>query len=286
MEDVNDGWNRGERSGLVSIGNHKLWASISGPSRLPSQPIIIIFPGSDAACDTWRPIMERISSSARVLLYDRSSIGRSEHGFERNTGLSNAKELSKLLSVIDVEGPYVLVAHSYGGCVAREFLQLHSKDIVGMVLSETGTETKCEHAEEQYETQILSDAPLAVIRGEAVINPSRMTSDETASGQAHGQDAYQKVVRGMQETDESLKREQLRLSRNSRFRNLPDCGHSVHIERPEVVVEEINWVLNNICHAQSASQVVMSSSTVKPSLVSRIFSRAFSELPGRMRGRK
>ncbi len=63
-------------------------------------------------------------------------------------------------------------------------------------------------------------------------------------------DEQRKARDGMLETlgkaDEQLKREQLRLSRNSRFRNVPDCGHNVHLARPDVVAEEVKWVLSNL----------------------------------------
>lgn len=75
-----------------------------------------------------------------------------------------------LLRVVDLPGPDVLVAHYYGGCVAREFLRLHGKDVIGMVLSETGTETKCRYAEEQYPRQVLDDRPLNVIRGKSAFS--------------------------------------------------------------------------------------------------------------------
>lgn len=45
--------------------------------------------------------------------------------------------------------------------------------------------------------------------------------------------------------DQSLKREQLRLSMNSRLRNVPDCGHNVHLARPDVVAEEVRLFWSN-----------------------------------------
>ena len=164
--DDND-WEVGDKAGLVSIGTHKLYVSVRGPSHHSREPLVIVFPGSGAACDSWIPVSTQIASFARVLLYDRSGLGRSEHGSARESGFCSALELSNLLQTVGIGAPYLLLAHSYGGCVAREFLQLRPTDIVGMVLSETGTEIPCEHAEEQYRSQILGDSPLSVITGEA-----------------------------------------------------------------------------------------------------------------------
>ena len=178
----------------------------------------------------------------RVLLYDRSGLGHSERSPKKDTGPVAADELSMLLKAVGLRGPYVLVAHSYGGCVAREFLHLHSKDVVGMVLSETGTETKCRYAEEQYRRQILGDCPLSVIRGESAFSLRR--GDDVGPSDEPRR-ARDDMLEAMGKADEQLKREQLRLSRNSRFTNVPDSGHNVHVTHPDVVVEEIKWVLSN-----------------------------------------
>ena len=270
-------WESGDKSGLVSIGTHKLYTEIRGPSRLPSQPVVIIFPGSGAACDTWKSVSTQIASFARVLLYDRAGIGRSERGPDRDTGYINARELSKLLKAIGVKGPYVLVAHSYGGCVAREFLHLHSREVVGMVLSETGTEPKCEHAEEQYKTQILGDSPLSVIRGEAAFSRSfksskHLTNEQDQQGDNADQ-LHRKILQNMEEMDIQLKKEQLKLSRKSKFRNVPDCGHSVHLDRPEVVVEEAQWVLENIVDGGFTKSMAPSLTPTKLGLVSRLYNK-------------
>ena len=232
-----------EQPGLVSIGTHKLFVSTSGTIRMPGDPVLIVFPGASAACESWKPVSSLLRDTVRVLLYDRSGLGRSEHGPSKTTGSMAADELSALLKTVDLPGPYVLVAHSYGGCVAREFLHLHPRDVVGMVLSETGTETKCRYSEEQYRRQVLRDCPLSVIRGESAFS-ARRGEDVSASEEQHR--ACEGMLEAMGKADEQLKREQLKLSRNSRFRNVPDCGHNVHLTHPDVVVEEIKWVLSNV----------------------------------------
>ena len=242
-------WATSEKAAsLVSIGTHKLYVSTSGPTRMPGDPLLIIFPGANATSESWEPVSSLLQETVRVLLYDRSGLGRSEHGPNRDTGPVAADELSMLLKAVNQSGPYVLVAHSYGGCVAREFLNLHTKDVVGMVLSETGTETKCRYAEEQYRRQVLSNCPLSVIRGEAAFS----TPWGQEVGVLHEQrKARNDMLEAMAKADEHLKREQLRLSKNSKFRNIPDCGHNVHLARPDVVAEEVRWVLENLITAKT-----------------------------------
>lgn len=47
------------------------------------------------------------------------------------------------------------------------------------------------------------------------------------------------------QADQYLKIEQLRLLRNSSSRNVPDCGHNVHLARPDVVAEEVRLFWSN-----------------------------------------
>lgn len=51
-----------------------------------------------------------------------------------------AAELSDLLQAANVKPPFVVVGHSYGGIIAREFLDLRPNDVCGMVLVDTNTE--------------------------------------------------------------------------------------------------------------------------------------------------
>ena len=136
------------------------------------------------------------------------------------------------------------------------------------MFSETGTETKCRDHEEQYRRRILGDKPLSVIRGEGAFDGSGSarkklgdrddvddghgTTDERSDGSVHG-DARREMLAAMKRMDEELKREQLKLSRNSRFRNVPGCGHDVNQARPDVVAEEIRWVLANVNYEEVAA---------------------------------
>lgn len=249
MADDLSTWSTSQKSGLISIGTHKLYVSTSGPTRLPGDPLLIIFPGANAACESWQPVCSLLQGTVRVFLYDRSGLGRSEHGPRKDTGPVAADELSTLLKAVALPGPYLLVAHSYGGCVAREFLQLHVRDVVGMVLSETGTETKCQYAEEQYRGRVLGDGPLSVIRGGSAFDARR---GEDSSGSDKQRGMRDAMILAMGKADEHLKREQLRLSRNSRFRNVAECGHNVHLSHPDVVAEEIRWVLSNLKTKESS----------------------------------
>ncbi|CRG86280.1 hypothetical protein PISL3812_03285 [Talaromyces islandicus] len=143
------------KSGLVSIGTHRLHVSVSGPVRRHSpldglhtnDPVVIVFPGSGESSSSWPRVQEVVSKFARIVLYDRSGLGQSDDAPHTaiNQAATAAKELRTLLEVTQISGPYVLLAHSYGGVVCREFLHLKNEDVAGMVLADSATERQPEY---------------------------------------------------------------------------------------------------------------------------------------------
>lgn len=136
-------WNKGDKDGLVSIGSRKLYLSVSGPDREPGKPIVVLMQGVGSTIDEWVAVRKLVLPFARWLNYDRSGMGRSERPDQtppRISAASVAAELDSLLTNAGVEPSFVIVAHSWGGYTAREFLELRPDDIVGMVFVDCNTE--------------------------------------------------------------------------------------------------------------------------------------------------
>ncbi|KAL4797714.1 alpha/beta-hydrolase [Aspergillus venezuelensis] len=147
-------WEHTTRSGLVPAGDHKLYISTSGPSRSPGTPVLIYFTGGGAPVPLHVRLQRLLSEVVRVYFYDRSGYDQSERiaGSGVVTARDNARELYTLLTEgVKVEPPYILVAHSYGGIIAREFLEICTKEyqkrggqacdpVAGMILAESATE--------------------------------------------------------------------------------------------------------------------------------------------------
>jgi pimeloyl-ACP methyl ester carboxylesterase len=214
------------------------------PSAPTPSPVIICFHGSGESCSSsWDALAVNLSTKYRILLYDRgSSIKPPE--FER--------ELSKVIA--DSPPPYVLVAHSYGGAFARHFLQVRSQDIAGMVMVETGQETSLDPEVErsQYQRQILGSRPLSVIRGNSLIDKYKaLQADESSGNPSATLEAQRKLLEQWDAEDERLKKAQLALSRNHRYVHVPCCGHNVIRDRPDVVSDEVRWVMEHLSSGSS-----------------------------------
>jgi pimeloyl-ACP methyl ester carboxylesterase len=173
-----DGWNIGERSGLVSIGSHKLWLSVHGPDRGSGEPLVIIIPGLASSTTGWVAVQRGLTPFTRVLQYERSGYGRSDCSTEKPTASTIAKELDLLLRNANLLPPYVVVAHSWGGILSRELLALRPEDIVGMVFVEANQERTLNVLD--WRQLALSDLLIGVNYFDAtgILHAHKLTSDE------------------------------------------------------------------------------------------------------------
>jgi pimeloyl-ACP methyl ester carboxylesterase len=133
-------WKIGEQSGLVDIGTHKLWLQASGPDRKDNCPVVIIIQGLASSARGWAAVHRLLTHTIRVFSYERSGYAESEASPDPPTSTIIAQELDLLLKSAGIEPPYILVAHSWGGILSREFLALRPPDVVGMVLVEANQE--------------------------------------------------------------------------------------------------------------------------------------------------
>ena len=142
MNSLEIDWNRDEASSLVSIGDRKLFLRAQGPPRAPGQPVVVIEAGMGDDHRTWGTVQSLVSKFTRILAYDRAGANKSKSypGPNPRTATAMAKDLSDLLAAANVPGPYVVACHSYGGLIAREFLALKGREVVGMVFVDTNTE--------------------------------------------------------------------------------------------------------------------------------------------------
>lgn len=118
---------------LVDVNGHPIHIYCSGVET-PGNPVVILESGAGENLYNMLKIQSQIAEFAQVCSYDRSGIGWSETASAARTAGQKADELELLLQNAGVEGPYLLVGHSFGGLVARIFSARHPQDIVGLVL--------------------------------------------------------------------------------------------------------------------------------------------------------
>jgi pimeloyl-ACP methyl ester carboxylesterase len=126
---------------LADVGGYRLAYECAGSG----SPAVILEAGYTASgIDTYgETILPEIAKHTRVCTYDRAGDGLSDARpapVRPLTGGTQAKELHAMLAAAGVAPPYVVVGHSYGGMVAREFARLYPAAVAGMVLLDASSE--------------------------------------------------------------------------------------------------------------------------------------------------
>jgi pimeloyl-ACP methyl ester carboxylesterase len=126
---------------LADVGGYKLAYECAGTG----SPTVILEAGYTASgIDTYgETILPEIARHTRVCTYDRAGDGLSDArpaSVRPVTGGTQARELHAMLAAAGVAPPYVVVGHSYGGMVAREFARLYPEAVAGMVLLDASSE--------------------------------------------------------------------------------------------------------------------------------------------------
>jgi pimeloyl-ACP methyl ester carboxylesterase len=123
----------------VDIGGYSLALSCRGQG----SPTIVLEAGYDSSgLDTWFDLMDPFAQISRVCTYDRAGIGVSDPRPKGThiTSMSEADELERLLQTAGIAGPYVVVAHSYGGFIGRLFAARYRDQTAGLVLIDSSHE--------------------------------------------------------------------------------------------------------------------------------------------------
>jgi pimeloyl-ACP methyl ester carboxylesterase len=127
-----------ERKELVDVGGRSLQCLIRGEG-LPT--VVIEAGGGHPAVESgsWHKVIDEIAKTHRVFIYDRAGLGKSDPSPTLpRTCLDVAKELHVLLSKAGIDGPCLLVGHSYGGLHIRVFAGEYPERVIGMVLVDAG----------------------------------------------------------------------------------------------------------------------------------------------------
>jgi pimeloyl-ACP methyl ester carboxylesterase len=115
---------------MVVVGDYSLHISCAGQG----SPTVILEAANGGMSAHWARVQQQVAQTTRVCAYDRAGLGWSEPGPEPRDAKQVSSELHTLLANAGIEGPYVLVGHSYGGLYARMYADQYSEEVAGMVL--------------------------------------------------------------------------------------------------------------------------------------------------------
>jgi pimeloyl-ACP methyl ester carboxylesterase len=128
---------------MVNLDGHLLHMNCSGQG----SPTVVIENGFDEYSFDWILVQTRVAHFTRVCTYDRAGYAWSEPGPKPRTFAQINLELHDALTSLGESGPFVLVGHSFGGPVVRNFALVYPKLVAGIVFVDAASE------EQRYTTQ-------------------------------------------------------------------------------------------------------------------------------------
>lgn len=97
-------------------------------------PAVVLDAGLGGSSLEWTYVRDRLAPITRVCVFDRAGYGASDMGPLPRTSSVIANELYLLLDAAGVDGPYIMVGHSFGGYNAQLFARRYPYLTAGLVL--------------------------------------------------------------------------------------------------------------------------------------------------------
>ena len=110
---------------------------------------VIFENGMSDSLEVWGSIPDSVASFARVFLYDRADIGKSDTSHLERTIPNMIYELREVLKQEDIKPPYVLVGHSFGSLITRYFSSQYPNEVKGLLLLDPCPESYWEEMTDQ-----------------------------------------------------------------------------------------------------------------------------------------
>jgi len=122
---------------LVDVGGRRLHLTCVGAG----SPTVVLLPGAGDFTPLWGWIAPSVARSSRVCMWDRAGRGWSDDAAGPQDGVALTMDLHTLLERAQIEGPFVLAGHSFGGLSALNYAARFPEEVAGMVLLDaTSTE--------------------------------------------------------------------------------------------------------------------------------------------------
>lgn len=202
---------------LIDVGGRRLHILCKGAA---AGPTVIFEAGLSqyAANTTYGTAQDAIAPFARVCTYDRAGLGWSDPAPQGWTQTGMAADLHALLAASGEPRPYVIVAHSMGGLLARTYVRIHRAEVAGLILLDATSDEDFEELAAARDTVVSQlDAAIGSSKpGIPVVGMPAGTSPEVMMA------FTPEILRGVKTEFEALDRLPAEMKRPGGFGDLGD----------------------------------------------------------------
>ncbi len=240
------------------IGDRKLYCKYNNINNKNS-PSVVFEAGLGDTSESWKYIQEKISKMISSLSYDRAGVGKSDSARIPRTCMDMVYDLSELLSKVPLKPPFIIVAHSFGGLVARLFASLYPWLVSGIILVDSAVEFK-----ELFYEKVLFKSQIESNRD--YFSNYRLNREKVDKQKSYNQITSNKglqdipltiIIRGLPDDfDENLPNDKLleidkqlqydlkKLSTKSKVVIAENSSHYIQQQQPELVIGEIKSLID------------------------------------------
>jgi len=252
----------------IDVGGYNLYIDCKGTG----SPTVILESGLEGDVVTWKDVHPEVAKFTRVCRYDRAGLAHSDYGPKPRDAELTAQDLHTLLSKANIEPPFIMVGHSFGGLLIRRYAFDFPNEVIGMIFVDSLQEDWWDEAlallptdptndsarlasfrlylrdgwrdpssnfeamdipavvEQVRETNSFGDIPITVlIAGKfTVLIPGLPPDLETALAKLFVEEQSRLVT----------------LSTNGEQIIIPDTGHNMPRENPQVVIDAIQEMVS------------------------------------------
>lgn len=234
----------------IKVCDFQMFANIIGEKK--DKPTVVMDAGYGDYSKGWNAIISEVSLLTEVLVYDRAGLGKSEPSSNPRNSREMVKELKELLSKLNINPPYIVVGHSFGGVNARLFASKYPEDVCGLLLVDSTPEdyrerflpTMSEDFQEAYNKQFVHEGNYE----EFMESLDQLKEDQKKLNvplivlSAGKKNYYSPESQGLWNT---MQEEILLISSISEFMIAEDSTHYIQNDEPALVVGAIRRLIEN-----------------------------------------
>ncbi len=245
---------------LVSGGNLHIRCTGTGPIT------VVLIAGWNDDNTSFATIEPTLAASTRVCTYDKFGTGTSDPAPDPQRFTTQAADLHELLQLTNETGPYVVVGHSFGGEVAVAFSSEFHDEVRGLLLldatpttwntvlcsvTDDGTDAAkalielcaMQAAASGNAEGIEGPAAFAEVSGISSLGDLPLIVDTTVDRGYIEQGVTPELATRLTDAWNAGQQHWLSLSSQSAFVEVPNSGHYIHRDQPEIVIEQITSLL-------------------------------------------
>ncbi|GIN71906.1 alpha/beta hydrolase [Bacillus sp. J14TS2] len=240
-----------QRKEVLDIEGIKLYYEYFGKGH--NTPTIVCDSGYGYTLANWQLIQDEVSQLAKIFIYDRDGLGKSDKSGRPRHSEQIVENLHKLLQKASIPPPYILVGHSFGGVNVRLYAHAYPEEVVGIILLDSCHQDQNEKVVPLFKENVQRDY-YNQFTEEGTLCEFEESLKQVRNAQSLGSTPLVVLSAGSQphHTKESLsawmslQEELVKLSKKGEQIIVENAGHNIHIDCPQVVIDTIKSMLETV----------------------------------------